>query len=131
MLELAEKRLERFDNVELRLAELESLPLDDNSVDASTLILVLHHLERPELAVHEAARVLKPTGRLLIVDILPHDRAEYRMEKGHVWLGFSENEIDEYLTAAGFESIRFQHLPPAPEAKGPNLFAVSARTRRE
>lgn len=129
MLELAGQRLERFDNVELRLAELESLPLADNNVDVTTMILVLHHLERPDAAIREAARCLRPGGFILIVDILPHDRAEYRLEKGHVWLGFSEEEIKEYLVAAGFEAVRFQHLPPAPQAKGPNLFAVSAQIR--
>jgi ubiquinone/menaquinone biosynthesis C-methylase UbiE/DNA-binding transcriptional ArsR family regulator len=126
MLELAGQRLERFDNVELRLAELESLPLDDNNVDVTTLILVLHHLERPEAAIREASRCLRPGGHILIVDMLPHDRTEYRLEKGHVWLGFSEEEIEEYLLAAGFGDVRFQPLPPAPDAKGPNLFAVSA-----
>jgi hypothetical protein len=61
--------------------------------------------------------------------MLPHDRADYRIERGHVWLGFSEDEINEYLEAAGFGAGRFQALPPAPEAKGPNLFAVSANLR--
>ncbi len=131
MLELAGQRLERFDNVELRLAELEALPLDDNNVDVTTMILVLHHLERPDAAIREAARCLRPGGLILIVDMLPHDRAEYRLDKGHVWLGFSEDEIEEYLLAAGFDSVRFQNLPPAPEAKGPNLFAVSAQLRSE
>jgi ubiquinone/menaquinone biosynthesis C-methylase UbiE/DNA-binding transcriptional ArsR family regulator len=131
MLDLASRRLERFENVDLLPGELESLPLDDDQVDVATMILVLHHLERPEAAIGEAARCLRPDGRLLIVDMLPHDRAEYRMERGHVWLGFSEEEINEYLAAAGFGAGRFQALPPAPEAKGPNLFAVSANLRSE
>jgi ubiquinone/menaquinone biosynthesis C-methylase UbiE/DNA-binding transcriptional ArsR family regulator len=130
MLELAAQRLERFDNIDLKLGELESLPLDDDQVDIATLILVLHHLERPAAAIAEAARCLRPAGRILIVDMLPHDRTDYRMEKGHVWLGFSQNDINEYLEAAGFEAGRFHMLPPAPEAKGPNLFAVSASLRR-
>ncbi len=90
------------------------------------MILVLHHLERPDAAIREAARCLRPGGHILIVDMLPHDRTEYRLEKGHVWLGFSKEEIEEYLLAAGFGDVRFQPLPPAPDAKGPNLFAVSA-----
>ena len=131
MLELAERRLRRFDNVDLREGELESLPLDDGEVDVATMILVLHHLEHPETAIREAARCLRPGGRILIVDMLPHDRTDYRMDKGHVWLGFSEEEINEYLEAAGFGAGRFQTLPPAPEAKGPNLFAVTANLRSE
>jgi ArsR family transcriptional regulator len=131
MLEVARRRLDRFDNVDLVPGELESLPLEDAQLDAATMMLVLHHLEHPEDAIREAARCLRPGGRLLIVDMLPHDRTEYRMERGHVWLGFSEETINEYLDAVGFGAGRFQTLPPAPDAKGPNLFAVSANLRSE
>jgi ArsR family transcriptional regulator len=126
MLELAEQRLARFDNVDLRRGELEALPLDDASMDAATFMLVLHHIERPALAIAEASRCLRPGGRLLIVDMMPHDREEYRHEMGHVWLGFSEDRVTEYLDDAGFGSARFGVLPPALEAKGPNLFAMTA-----
>lgn len=131
MLELAEKRLSRFDNVQLRVGELESLPLETGVLDAATMILVLHHLESPEAAVREAARCIRPGGQLLIVDMLPHNRTDYRIELGHVWLGFSEENIAQYLAAAGFGAVRFRLLPPAPDAKGPNLFAASAHLRRE
>ena len=129
MLELAEKRLSRFKNVDLRLGELEALPIEDNNVDVATLILVLHHLEQPVEAIREASRCLRPEGQILIVDMLPHNRTEYQLERGHVWLGFSEDNINEYLEAAGFGAARFQLLPPAPDAKGPNLFAASAHLR--
>lgn len=131
MLELARMRLRDFDNVELRVGDLESLPIEDDSADIVTMILVLHHLEQPGTAIREAARCLRPGGRILIVDMLPHDRAEYRQDKGHVWLGFSQEDINEFLADAGFETGRFHALPPAPEAKGPNLFAVTAHLRRE
>jgi ArsR family transcriptional regulator len=131
MLDVAGRRLEHFDNVDLRLGELESLPLENGQVDVATMILVLHLLEQPELAVREAARCLRPGGQILVVDMLPHDRTDYRMERGHVWLGFSQETITDSLDAAGFEAVRFQLLPPAPEAKGPNLFAVSAHLRSE
>lgn len=129
MLELAENRLSRFDNVELLPGDLESLPLDKETIDAATMILVLHYLEQPETAIREAARCLRPDGKLLIVDMLPHNRTEYQLERGHVWLGFSEENMNEYLAASGFGRVRFQYLPPAPDAKGPNLFAVSAHRR--
>jgi ArsR family transcriptional regulator len=131
MLEVAGRRLARFDNVDLRTGDLESLPIDDDQVDVATMILVLHLLEQPESAIREAARCLRPDGQILIVDMLPHDRTDYQMEKGHVWLGFSENTITEFVKNAGFGDVRFQLLPPAPEAKGPSLFTVSAHLRSE
>ena len=59
-----------------------------------------------------------------------HDRAEYQQDMGHMWLGFSQELIESYLNDAGFDAARFVMLPPAPEAKGPNLFAMSA-TKKE
>jgi len=74
---------------------------------------------------------VRPGGRILIVDMLPHDRVEYQMERGHVWLGFTQGQVKQFIDDAGFEGARFQLLPPAPEAKGPNLFAVSATRRSD
>ncbi len=125
MLALAAERLQPFDNIELHQGELESLPLRTESLDVATQILVLHHLQRPERAVAEAARCLRAGGRLLIVDMLPHDRVQYQQEMGHVWLGFPEESVRHMLVTAGFTAIRFRPLPPAPEAKGPALFAAS------
>ena len=130
MLDVAAQRLRRFENVELRHGALEGLPLEDRSVDAATMILVLHHLEQPELAVEEASRCLKPEGTMIIVDLVPHDRLEFQREMGHVWMGFSIEAIEEFLKQAGFDGGRYSVLPPAPEAKGPNLFVVSADKRR-
>src|SRR5438067_6788447 len=74
MLQAARKRLQAFDNVELRRGDLEALPVDDARLDAATLMLVLHYVPEPANALNEVARVLKPGGRLLLVDMLPHDR---------------------------------------------------------
>jgi ArsR family transcriptional regulator len=87
---------------------------------------VLHHLSDPAMAIAEAARVLRPGGKLLIVDMLPHDRVEYQQEMGHVWMGFSERTIRRTLSRFGFGGVRFHPLPPDPEARGPVLFAASA-----
>jgi len=130
MIEAAATRLRRFDNVELRPGELTELPLDEGALDMATMMLVLHHLERPEEAIAEASRVLGPGGRILIVDMLPHERGEYRQEMGHVWMGFSRKTIERYLNNAGFGEAHFVALPPAPEAKGPELFAVSAKKEK-
>lgn len=126
MLALAAERLQRFENVELHEGDLESLPLRSRSLDVATQILVLHHLQNPERAVAEAGRCLRAGGRMLIVDMWPHDRVQYQQEMGHVWLGFSEERVRGMLEAAGFEAFRLRALPPAPEAKGPGLFAASA-----
>ncbi len=126
MLGEARERLDRFDNVELRRGALESLPLDDASLDAATLVLVLHHLPDPDEAVREVARALRPGGRLLIVDMLPHDRQEYRQQMGHVWMGFSAEQIERTLDHVGFTETRFLELPADPAAKGPTLFAATA-----
>jgi ubiquinone/menaquinone biosynthesis C-methylase UbiE len=127
MLQAARKRLQGFENVELRRGDLEALPIDDARLDAATLALVLHHLPEPWRALAEVARVLKPGGRLLIVDMLPHDRESYRQQMGHVWLGFSDEHVRRILTESGFESIRMVPLPPDARSKGPGLFVATAR----
>ena len=127
MLKAARQRLAALDNVRLEHGELEELPLDDTSLDAATMCLVLHHLAEPQAALAEAHRVLKDDGRLLIVDMFEHDRAEYRQQMGHVWLGFSRAQIEQWLDDAGFGGIRVRALPADPQAKGPALFVASAR----
>jgi ArsR family transcriptional regulator len=127
MLTAARRRLERFANVELRQGLLEELPIADSELDAAIAVLVLHHLATPQRALAEAARSLKPGGRLLLVDMLPHDREEYRQQMGHLWLGFGEPVLTSWLEEAGFDQIRVVPLPADPEAGGPALFAASAR----
>jgi ubiquinone/menaquinone biosynthesis C-methylase UbiE/DNA-binding transcriptional ArsR family regulator len=129
MLQAAKKRLHGFDNIDLRRGELEALPIDDAGLDAATLMLVLHHVPEPERAIAEVARVLKPGGRVLIVDMLPHDRDSYRQQMGHVWLGFSDEHLRRMLTDAGFEDVRIVALPPDARAKGPGLFVATGRHR--
>jgi len=125
MLQAARKRLQTFDNVELRRGELEALPIDDARLDAATLMLVLHYVVEPLRALAEVARVLKPGGRLIVVDMLPHDRDSYRQQMGHVWLGFAEDQISRLLTEAGFGKTRIVPLAPDARAKGPGLFVAT------
>lgn len=113
-------------NIELRHGRLEALPLDDGSLDVAVLSLVLHYVPQPERAVGEAARVLRPGGRLLVVDMMAHGREEYRERMGHLWQGFTREQVAEWLQGAGLERIRHQPLPPDPEARGPLLFVASA-----
>ncbi|MEO8334164.1 MAG: metalloregulator ArsR/SmtB family transcription factor [bacterium] len=126
MLGAARKRLDARDNVELRSGRLEDLPIDDASLDAAVLSLVLHFVVDPARVIAEAARVLKPGGRLLLVDMQPHEREEYRSAMGHLWLGFSEQQLTGWLDDAGFDQPRIVPLSPDPQAKGPGLFAARA-----
>jgi len=126
MLQAAKKRLQAFENIDLRRGELESLPIDDSRLDAATLMLVLHHVPEPERGLAEVARVLKPGGRLLMVDMLPHEREHYRQQMGHVWLGFSDEHLRQLVTDSGFEAPRVVTLPPDAAAKGPALFVATA-----
>ena len=129
MLEAARKRLAGAGNVDVRQGDLESLPILDGELDAAMLALVLHYSPDPARALAEVARVLRPGGRLLVVDMLPHERQEYQQEMGHVWLGFSEKQIGRVLTGAGFDDVRVRSLPVDADAMGPALFAAVA-TRR-
>lgn len=125
MLAQAHTRLSGFANAELRLGELETLPIDGDVLDAAVLSLVMHHAPDPRRVLDEAHRVLAPGGRLLIVDLLPHERMEYRERMGHVWLGFSRAQVTAWLDEAGFSRVRFVSLPTDTGAKAPELFVAT------
>jgi len=126
MLSAARSRLRKHKNVIVRKGVLERLPVEDDSLDVAAFTLVLHHLADPVAALTEARRVLRPGGRLLIVDMYPHEREEYKQQMGHVWLGFSEEKMNKHVTAAGFEAGALHSLPPEADAKGPALFTTVA-----
>ncbi len=117
------------DRIELREGRLESLPVADAELDVALFSLVLHYVVRPEDALKEAHRALKPGGRLLLVDMVAHGRDEYAEQMGHRWPGFPESRVREWLDAAGFEGVRYRHLPMDEEAKGPVLFLAAGRRR--
>jgi ubiquinone/menaquinone biosynthesis C-methylase UbiE len=90
------------------------------------MFLVLHHVADPARCVAEAFRALKPGGRLVVVDMLPHDRDEYRSQMGHVRLGFAEADVLRMLRESGLDHVRLLPLPADPKAKGPALFTARA-----
>lgn len=131
MLAAARERLTGVPNVQLSTGALEALPLDDASLDVAIMLLVLHHVAQPARALAEVQRVLKPGGRLLIVDMRAHTHEEYRQQMGHVWLGFDEPALTAWLTPAGFTNLRYVPLPVEPHATGPALFSATAFARSE
>ncbi len=129
MLRTARTRLGGVANVEIRRGELEALPVADQALDAAFLVLVLPYVAEPGQVIREAARALKPGGALLVTDLMPHERGEYRQTLGHQWLGFEESQVLGWLAEAGFEGGRYRPLPPDPGARGPLVFTAAARRR--
>jgi ArsR family transcriptional regulator len=126
MLTAARARLGALPNVEVREGTLEAVPVASGTVDLALLVLVLHHLGDPTAVLKEARRVLRADGRLLVIDMQPHDREEYRGQMGHVWLGFSEVDVSRLLTGAGFSGARVVPMSPVPGVRGPALFVARA-----
>ena len=126
MLAAARERLSGAPNVELREGHVESLPLEDASLDVAILFLVAHFITDPARAMQEVRRVLKPGGRLLIVDLLPHEHEEYVAQLGHVWQGFSEAQIRGWLDAAGFTHSRYRPMAQSSD-RTPGLFVATSR----
>lgn len=129
MLAAARRRLAGAGGVELRSGELEDLPVADGELDAAVLSLVLHYVPEPLLALAEARRALRPGGRVLVVDMLEHGRAEYREQMGHVWQGFGEQQMRGWMEEAGFERVQWHPLRAEAGARGPVLFAAAGRRR--
>ncbi|WP_428535892.1 metalloregulator ArsR/SmtB family transcription factor [Rhodopila sp.] len=105
MLALARARLSGagLAHCAVRLADMYRLPLADRSFDCVVLQMVLHHAEDPPGVVREAARVLAPNGRLLVIDLAEHDRTELTAKLAHRWAGFSDPAMAGIFTAAGVE----------------------------
>jgi ArsR family transcriptional regulator len=129
MIAAARRRLAGATNVDLRQGGLEALPLSDGEVDAATCILVLHHVADLPAAFAEIRRVLRPDGRLVVVDMVAHDRSDWRHTMGHRHLGFEQQALEGHARTGGLVGERFQLLPPAPDAQGPPLFVATFRPR--
>ena len=127
MLDAAKERLSGVKNVEYVEAKLEELGLPTSSVDAAVMVLVLHHMPEPVRVLREARRLVRPGGPLLVVDMVRHDRADYRQSMGHRHLGFSDATMKDLLASAGWGSSMYRELPRLVEAKGPGLFAAVGR----
>ncbi len=92
-------------NLEYRLGDIEQIPIDDASVDLAVFSQALHHAEKPERAIREAYRIVRPGGRIVILDLVQHNFEEARELYADTWLGFPEVELRQWLEQAGFTSV--------------------------
>lgn len=131
MLAAARGRLEEtgLRNVQLRQGDIYALPIERNSVDLAIMHQVLHYLDDPARAIRDAARILSPGGRLLVVDFAPHHEEALRDKHAHRRLGFSEEEITGLLAQAGLETILHREL--APDAREGAKLTVSLWLARD
>jgi len=93
--------------------ELEKLPIADEEMDAVFLSQSLHHASQPQAAILEAARVLRPGGRLLVLDLVAHEQDWVRDQYADLWLGFEPKQLELYFTEAGLRTGEAAHLPGA------------------
>lgn len=126
MIQAARVRLKERSNVEVRKGELTALPLEDEQLSVALMSLVLPYVLTPQHVFEEIYRVTRNGGRLVMLDMIPHDRSEYRDSMGHMWQGFSESQICSWLRQANWKDVRYELVPPEPEAKGTGLFVASA-----
>jgi SAM-dependent methyltransferase len=126
MLDAAARRCAGLDNVELLRASLDDLPLESDRADIALALLVLHLQAQVGPVLAEARRVVRPGGRLVVLDMMEHDREAYRQAMGHQHLGFDPGRLAEQVRRAGFPEVRCRPLPADPDAKGPPLFVLAA-----
>ena len=119
MLAYARAKLSRggLDKAQVRHGDLYNLSVEDNAASAVVMHQVLHFLSDPARAIAEAARVLAPGGKLLIVDFAPHALEELRERIAHERLGIATQQIEDWMRAAGLKPGRMRTLsPPAADA---------------
>lgn len=126
MLSAAKKRLASFDNVELRSGSLESMPIADGELDVALLFMVTQFVLEPVNVLREVCRALAPSGRLLISDLTAFGNEDVSLSSGHIWQGFTEEQLRAWVTEAGLSVARYRVLPADTSAKGPAMFSLVA-----
>ncbi len=127
MLEATGKLVDGIRNVDLREGELTDLPIESGEINAAVVSLVMHHVPNPNQVMREIGRALKPDGVALVIDMVAHDRDEYRRTMGHHHLGFSPDDVEGWADRAELQFIRYRRLRPDMTTKGPGLFAALLR----
>ena len=120
MLTLARARLERagLKHCSVRQGDIYELPVPKDSFDVVIVHQVLHFLDDGARAIAEAARTLRPQGRLLVVDFAPHDLEFLREDHAHLRLGFTAETVSQWMSAAGLNVALHRTLPPEPDSEG-------------
>ncbi len=118
-----------FTNLEFRLGDLEAPPIPPLSVDLVFLSQALHHAQNPEKALKAAHMLLKPGGRIVVLDLLKHQFEKARDLYADVWLGFSESELHDMLGRAGFKKIEASVVHR--ESKSPHFQTILAVAEKE
>ncbi len=130
MLEVGREQAARhgIDNVEFRQGDMEELPIEDAAVDVVFFSQSLHHALHPERAVNEASRILRPGGRIVILDLAKHRFEEARELYADERLGFSEAELSALLEEVGFQNVSTAIVDREPEApQFQTLLAIGER----
>ena len=114
MLSVARANLDRagITHAQVRQGDIYALPVDRESFDLVTLHQVLHFLDDPAQAIRQAARALRPSGRMVIVDFAPHNQEFLRDQHAHARLGFSDEQIGQWVSEAGLELVSANALAP-------------------
>ncbi len=103
-------------NIDFRVGDMEELPIRAGAVDCVFFSQSLHHALHPQLALEEAARILRPGGRIVVLDLVQHRYEEARALYADEWLGFSESELESMLTQAGFREASASIVDKDPAA---------------
>ncbi|MDQ8164598.1 MAG: class I SAM-dependent methyltransferase, partial [Gemmatimonadota bacterium] len=127
MLRAARARLPNNKNVDVRQGTLEELPLANGEADVAVLSLVLQYIAEPGELFARIRRALAPGGRLIILDLVAHERADLREQMGHVWQGFDSAQIVGWANDAGFKRTTVAEVPTQPAAANPGVFVAVAR----
>ena len=136
MLDVARQRFAAIPQVRFQETNGQSIPAENDSFDAVFANMYLHHTPRPEEAIREMVRILKPGGKLIITDLDSHDQTWMRDAMADRWLGFERDAVQEWYTAAGLEQVAVDCAAgtcdcsaPAGDAVALSIFVAVGRKR--